>query len=306
MRDDVEVVHRSYPMSPSLPTGDGLPQREVLRQVGKVGRAAEDYIRPIERLAERDGLRPYVVMDNRLGNTAHVHELLAYATGKGMNAEAWHRAFRAHFGQARSLFDVDSVVALGRELGFDGADVREALVSGKYRQQVRRDHAEALQLGSRGVPFTVIDQRYALTGAQEIQTYLQVVERAWNETHRPAAPQQVCVPWLGPGRPHTRPDRGPGGRGKPAPGPPGRGAEGTAHTAGGRVLTAAAVNRPYVGDITYLPLNGGKFLYPATIIDLSSRRPAGRALAESFNTTCKRETLQGRTTPPDRTRRPPL
>jgi transposase InsO family protein len=127
----------------------------------------------------------------------------------------------------------------------------------------------------------------------------------------------------------------------------------------GRDFTAAVVNTKYVGDITYLPLTGGKFLYLATVIDLASRRLAGwaiaghmraglvidalaaaercrgslagavmhtdhgsqytsrafadachragviqsmsavgssadNALAESFNATCKRETLQGR------------
>lgn len=126
----------------------------------------------------------------------------------------------------------------------------------------------------------------------------------------------------------------------------------------GRDFTAAALNTKYVGDITCLPLTGGKFLYLATVIDLASRRLAGwaiadhmradlvidalhaaertrgtlggatfhsdhgaqycsrafaacrkagvtqsmsavgssadNALAESFNTTCKRETLQGR------------
>lgn len=103
----------------------------------------------------------------------------------------------------------------------------------------------------------------------------------------------------------------------------------------GRDFTAEAVNTKYVGDITYLPLTGGKFLYLATVIDLASRRlvswaianhmhtdhgaqytsrvfadacrragviqrmsavgsSADNALAESFNATCKRETLQGR------------
>jgi len=104
----------------------------------------------------------------------------------------------------------------------------------------------------------------------------------------------------------------------------------------GRDFTASEPNRRYVGDITYLPLDGGRFLYLATVIDLASRRLAGwaiadhmrsdlvidaltaaertrgcrqagvrqsmsaigssadNALAESFNATFKRETLQGR------------
>lgn len=41
----------------------------------------------------------------------------------------------------------------------------------------------------------------------------------------------------------------------------------------GRDFTAVAVNTRYVGDITYLPLTGGKFLYLATVIDLAPEQP---------------------------------
>ncbi|MFE0951087.1 IS3 family transposase [Streptomyces mutabilis] len=48
----------------------------------------------------------------------------------------------------------------------------------------------------------------------------------------------------------------------------------------GRDFTAAEPNTKYVGDITYLPLDGGKFCYLATVIDLASRRLAGWAIAD--------------------------
>ncbi|MFI8888370.1 DDE-type integrase/transposase/recombinase [Streptomyces sp. NPDC053813] len=52
----------------------------------------------------------------------------------------------------------------------------------------------------------------------------------------------------------------------------------------GRDFTAAAVNRKYVGDITYLPVSGAKPLYLATVIDLASRRLAGWAIADHMRT----------------------
>ncbi|MFG2409941.1 IS3 family transposase [Streptomyces brevispora] len=48
----------------------------------------------------------------------------------------------------------------------------------------------------------------------------------------------------------------------------------------GRDFTAQAPNTKYVGDITYLPIEGGKFCYLATVIDLASRRLAGWAIAD--------------------------
>ena len=52
----------------------------------------------------------------------------------------------------------------------------------------------------------------------------------------------------------------------------------------GRDFTASELNTKYVGDITYLPLDGGKFLYLATGIDLASRRLAGWAIADHMRT----------------------
>lgn len=52
----------------------------------------------------------------------------------------------------------------------------------------------------------------------------------------------------------------------------------------GRDFTASETNTKYVGDITYLPLESGKFLYLATVIDLASRRLAGWAIADHMRT----------------------
>ncbi|MEU0147928.1 IS3 family transposase [Streptomyces sp. NPDC006288] len=51
-----------------------------------------------------------------------------------------------------------------------------------------------------------------------------------------------------------------------------------------RDFTADKPNTKYVGDITYLPIEGGKFCYLATVIDLASRRLAGWAIADHMRT----------------------
>lgn len=52
----------------------------------------------------------------------------------------------------------------------------------------------------------------------------------------------------------------------------------------GRDFTAEAPNQRYVGDITYLPVGDGQFLYLATVIDLCSRRLAGWSIADHMRT----------------------
>ncbi len=52
----------------------------------------------------------------------------------------------------------------------------------------------------------------------------------------------------------------------------------------GRDFTATAPNQRYVGDITYLPLAGGEFLYLATVIDCCSKRLVGWRIADHMRT----------------------
>lgn len=52
----------------------------------------------------------------------------------------------------------------------------------------------------------------------------------------------------------------------------------------GRDFTAPQPNRKYVGDITYLPVGDGKFLYLATVLDLHSRRLVGWSIADHMRT----------------------
>lgn len=191
--DEVEVIHRSFVLDPTLPSAPGVSAREMLRRKYGMGDAQiEASTRRIEAMAEREGLVPYVVGDNTVANTQLAHELLAYATAQGKNAEAWQRMFRAYFGEARSVFDVDALVELADELGLDPAATRQALADHTFRQQVEDEAHEAQALGARGVPFIVVDRRYAVAGAQDVDTLLGVLQTVWNETHTPLAPTPLA------------------------------------------------------------------------------------------------------------------
>lgn len=51
-----------------------------------------------------------------------------------------------------------------------------------------------------------------------------------------------------------------------------------------RDFTALEPGRKYMGDITYLPLAGGEFLYLATVLDCFSRKVVGWSIADNMRT----------------------
>ncbi|GGS91101.1 DsbA family oxidoreductase [Streptomyces chromofuscus] len=188
---DVELIHRSFPLDPDLPSSPAVPTRQALKQkYGMDDAQAEAATRRVEVLAEREGLRPYIVLDNKKAGTQLAHEFLAHATAQGKHAEAWRLTFRAYFGEAHSLFDVDALLELSDELGLDREETRQVLVERRFRQQVRDEARRAGTLGARGVPFLVIDGQYAVAGAQDTETFLDVFQQVWDATH----PQLVQTP----------------------------------------------------------------------------------------------------------------
>lgn len=172
-----EVVYHSFQLDPNAPA-KATSVRELLR--ARYGLDDAGFARAtgrVESLAEAEGLTPYHVGDNLSGNTALAHQLLTLAAERNLAEQAWDRLYKAHFGERRSIFDVDSLVELGAEIGLDPAELREALESGRYAAQVEEDGREARRAGATGVPFYVIDGKYAVSGAQSPEVLLSVFEQ---------------------------------------------------------------------------------------------------------------------------------
>lgn len=197
-RDQVQVVHRSFQLDPSYPAGAPRPAKEMLRTKYRMSDAeVRANTARIEAMAAADGLSPYKVGDNLVGNTRMAHELLAFAAERGLEDAAWKRLYRAYFGEGRSIFDLDALVALGVEIGLDAGEAREALTSGRYAAKVEADGREARALGATGVPFVVIDRRNGVAGAQPLEAFRSALARAWRENPTPLVVERgegVCGP----------------------------------------------------------------------------------------------------------------
>ncbi len=182
-RDEVEVVWRSFQLDPSIPEGETHPTLPAL--AAKYGTSTEQMranMTRVEQVAAEEGL-DYHLADGVSGNTLLAHELLHLAAEHGLQAPLKERLLHAHFEEGRSVFDVDSLVALGVEVGLDEADARAALADRHYLSAVRQDAATAQALGATGVPFFVVDRKYGAAGAQPADLLLQILERAWAESH---------------------------------------------------------------------------------------------------------------------------
>lgn len=189
-RDDIEVVHRSFELDPNRAKGDTGPVLEMLAE--KYGRTLDEARAMEEHVASNarsEGLE-YRTEGRDHGNTFDIHRLLHLARERGRQNELLDLAYRANFAEERSVFDADTLAALGVEAGLDEAEVRAVLADGSaYADAVRADEREAAELGANGVPFFVLDRRYGVSGGQPAEVFTQALEQAWESR----VPQPVSV-----------------------------------------------------------------------------------------------------------------
>jgi predicted DsbA family dithiol-disulfide isomerase len=175
--NEVEVVHRSFQLDPSMPKGVSLRARDMLMRKYRMSEAQVTASQAhLEQLAAVEGLE-YHLAESDTGNTMDAHRLVHLGREQGIQDAVIERLFRAHFTENRSLFDHPSLVILGGEAGLSGV---ETLLQGeRYGDAVVADQRLANELGVTGVPFFVLDGRYGVSGAQSVDVFADALARAW-------------------------------------------------------------------------------------------------------------------------------
>lgn len=178
-RDDVHVTWRSFELDPSAP-----PEREGDR----AARLAEKYGMSIEqaRSAEQqmtataagEGL-DFRFDIARSGATFDAHRVVHLAGTHGLQDQMKERLLRAYFTEGELMSDSDTLVRLAVEVGLDEDEVRAALASGRYADEVRGDERTAGEFGISAVPTFVVDRSIGASGAHPPEALLELLRKGW-------------------------------------------------------------------------------------------------------------------------------
>jgi predicted DsbA family dithiol-disulfide isomerase len=181
-RDEVQVQHRSYQLYPHAPAGTWPLIEQTMGNYRISAEQAQANFDRIQQVAAAEGLEMFRLRDNVIGNTGSAHELLAYATARGIGERAWAHLYRAYFVEARSLFDLESLVGLADELELETDVVRRQLEQRRYEFTVANDDQELRSRGVAGVPYFVFAGRYLIAGAESVETMRQGLESGWQHS----------------------------------------------------------------------------------------------------------------------------
>ncbi len=120
--------------------------------------------------------------DSRKWNTLGAHRLLHWAGETSDKQLALKQAlFVANFTENRHINNHAVLVELATQVGLDGVEAAEVLASGRYTEEVRELEARWQQQGVSSVPTMIFNNRYAVSGGQPVETFVEVIRELIKE-----------------------------------------------------------------------------------------------------------------------------
>ena len=113
----------------------------------------------------------------RIYNTRLAHEATEYAREHGKGVEFHKVIFRMIYAEGKDPSQWDVLRSAAQEVGLDGETMQKDVESETYKVNVEEQVRQAYQIGVTGVPTYVIDDRYAIVGAQPYEVFKSALEQ---------------------------------------------------------------------------------------------------------------------------------
>jgi len=162
---------RAFQLNPGMPR-QGMDRKAYLAaKFGGPGRAAQIYD-TIRRMGESEGIAFQFDRIARTPNTVDAHRLIAFVQEENGDANGLSEALmHAYFIEGRDLGDHAVLVDVAVSQGLDGERMAAFLATDEGAEGVETDCQTAMQYGINGVPCFVLNGKYALSGAQEPESF---------------------------------------------------------------------------------------------------------------------------------------
>lgn len=187
-KNEIEVNWHSFELDPSLKTDPSVNALEHISEIKAISKSqAEGMFQHVTQVAKEIGL-DFDFEKNVVANSFNAHRLIQLAKTKGLANEAEEALFKAHFIEGKNIDDEETLIQTGVSIGLDENDVEEIFSSDAFAEKVKHDEMQAQSFGIRGVPFFILNNKYAVSGAQSPEVFSQALSQSWTEFEKDQQP----------------------------------------------------------------------------------------------------------------------
>ncbi len=168
---DVEITWRPFQLHPDMPI-EGADRKEFIAKKFGSHERAKDLYNNAKMAGDAVDIPFEFEKIKRSPNTLDSHRLLRWSESAGCQDAMAEILFRRFFIDGEDLGDRAVLIAAAAEAGMDENLVARLLEEGADLDTVAKEDQMAREMGVSGVPFFIIDNKYALSGAQDPASFL--------------------------------------------------------------------------------------------------------------------------------------
>jgi predicted DsbA family dithiol-disulfide isomerase len=178
IEDQVEIEWQPFELNPNMPA-EGQNLREHISE--KYGSTLEQQEESQQRMVDAGaelGFTFDYFGEMRMANTFDAHILLEYAKDFGKQTQLKMQLTKAFFSERKDVSKRAILKQALLDVGLDAEEALSKLDNEEARYEVRTKQAYWKNLGVNSVPTFVLDRESALTGAQPVDVFKQVLTEA--------------------------------------------------------------------------------------------------------------------------------
>jgi predicted DsbA family dithiol-disulfide isomerase len=176
LEGQVQLRFHAYELGGREKSGLGVHEHLVL----KYGISRQEAVEMTDRV-EKVGAELGLSFDFAKAHSAptfDAHRLVQAAEAADKGPQMMERLHRAHFAEGKDVSDPATLRALALEVGLAASKVGEVLEGQAFAAEVEEAEERAVAYEIRGVPFTVMNGRLAVPGAQPVETFEKAIQQA--------------------------------------------------------------------------------------------------------------------------------
>lgn len=174
---DVSIHWHPFELNPQMPS-EGQDLREHVAQ--KYGTSPDQSRSARARLAglgESLGFTFDYFEGMRMVNTFRAHQLLHWAGELGRQTELKLALFEAFFSRREDVNDARVLAEVAGRVGLDSGRASAILTDQRYAAAVREEQRHWLEQEVHAVPTFYFQQQYMVSGAQEAESFVRLLQR---------------------------------------------------------------------------------------------------------------------------------
>lgn len=178
-KKEVIIEWKSYQLDPKLKTNPNIQTIDYYIKKGGNKQQINDLFQYATDMAKEEGIE-FKLDDIIVANSFNGHKLIHIAKRNNKQNEAKELLLKAYFADGKNIDDTKTLIEIGVKLGFNAEELKSDLQHEAYANKVQEDQKTANDLGVRGVPFFVFNDRHALSGAQPESTFLEILKDTYS------------------------------------------------------------------------------------------------------------------------------